>query len=38
MRNRLENLQKIPEYNLHWYGKEVEQSGRKLGHLTIKNN
>ncbi len=31
---RLEDLRNIPGLNLHWYGKEDEKKGRKLGHVT----
>jgi len=36
---RLDKLRAIPELNVHWYEKEVEKKGRKLGHVTylLKN-
>ena len=37
---RLDDLRGIPGLNLHWYGKEEEKKGRKLGHVTylLNNN
>jgi len=36
---RLDNLRGIPGLNVHWYEKEEEKKGRKLGHVTyILNN
>ncbi len=36
---RLDNLRAIPSLNVHWYEKEEEKKGRKLGHVTylLKN-
>ncbi len=36
---RLSDLSSIPGLNLHWYEKEEEKKGRKLGHVTylLKN-
>ena len=36
---RLEDLRSIPGLNVHWYEKEEEKKGRKLGHVTylLKN-
>ncbi|WP_413677636.1 5-(carboxyamino)imidazole ribonucleotide synthase [Prochlorococcus sp. MIT 0916] len=36
---RLEKLRDIPGLNVHWYEKEEEKTGRKLGHVTylLKN-
>ena len=31
---RLDDLRKIPGLNIHWYEKEDENKGRKLGHVT----
>ena len=31
---RLDELRAIPGLNLHWYEKEEEKKGRKLGHVT----
>ena len=31
---RLANLRGIPGLNIHWYEKEEEKKGRKLGHVT----
>ena len=31
---RLANLRSIPGLNIHWYEKEEEKKGRKLGHVT----
>ena len=36
---RLDDLRGIPGVNVHWYEKEEEKKGRKLGHVTyILNN
>jgi len=35
---RLDDLRGIPGLNLHWYGKEEEKKGRKLGHVTYLLN
>ncbi len=35
---RLDNLRTIPGVNLHWYEKEEEKKGRKLGHVTYLLN
>ena len=35
---RLNKIRKINGSHLHWYGKEVEKRGRKLGHVTILLN
>ena len=35
---RLENLRDIPGLNVHWYEKEEEKKGRKLGHVTYLLN
>ena len=35
---RLDNLRAIPGLNVHWYGKEEEKKGRKLGHVTYLLN
>ena len=35
---RLEELSKIPGLNVHWYEKEQEKKGRKLGHVTYLLN
>ncbi len=32
---RLKNLERCEWLNLHWYGKERETPGRKLGHVTV---
>lgn len=32
---RLKALQANPRFHLHWYGKEDESPGRKLGHVTV---
>jgi 5-(carboxyamino)imidazole ribonucleotide synthase len=31
---RLDDLRSIPGLNIHWYEKEEEKKGRKLGHVT----
>ena len=31
---RLDDLRGIPGLNIHWYEKEAEKKGRKLGHVT----
>ena len=31
---RLSDLRAIPGLNVHWYQKEEEKKGRKLGHVT----
>ncbi len=31
---RLEDLRKLENTHLHWYGKDSERPGRKLGHVT----
>ena len=35
---RLDNLRGIPGLNVHWYEKEKEKKGRKLGHVTYLLN
>ena len=35
---RLDNLRAIPGLNVHWYEKEEEKKGRKLGHVTYLLN
>ena len=35
---RLDNLRGIPGLNVHWYEKEEEKRGRKLGHVTYLLN
>ena len=35
---RLNNLRGIPGLNVHWYEKEEEKKGRKLGHVTYLLN
>ena len=35
---RLDNLSSIPGLNVHWYEKEEEKKGRKLGHVTYLLN
>ena len=35
---RLEDLRGIPGLNVHWYEKEEEKKGRKLGHVTYLLN
>ena len=35
---RLDDLRGIPGLNVHWYGKEEEKKGRKLGHVTYLLN
>ena len=35
---RLDNLRAIPGVHLHWYEKEEEKKGRKLGHVTYLLN
>lgn len=35
---RLDNLRDIPGLNVHWYEKEEEKKGRKLGHVTYLLN
>ena len=39
LNQRLEDLRSIPGVNVHWYEKEQEKKGRKLGHVTyiLKN-
>ncbi len=38
LNRRLENLRNIPGLNVHWYEKEDEKKGRKLGHVTYLLN
>jgi len=39
LKKRLDDLRGIPGANVHWYEKEEEKKGRKLGHVTyILNN
>jgi len=39
LKKRLDDLRCIPGANVHWYEKEEEKKGRKLGHVTyILNN
>ena len=35
---RLDELRAIPGLNVHWYEKEEEKKGRKLGHVTYLLN
>ncbi len=35
---RLDDLRRIPGLNVHWYEKEEEKKGRKLGHVTYLLN
>ncbi len=35
---RLGKLRNIEEAHLHWYEKEQEKPGRKLGHVTVLLN
>ena len=35
---RLDDLRGIPGLNVHWYEKEEEKKGRKLGHVTYLLN
>ena len=35
---RFDNLRSIPGLNVHWYKKEEEKKGRKLGHVTYLLN
>ena len=35
---RLDDLRSIPGLNVHWYEKEEEKKGRKLGHVTYLLN
>ena len=35
---RLDDLRSIPDVNVHWYEKEEEKKGRKLGHVTYLFN
>jgi 5-(carboxyamino)imidazole ribonucleotide synthase len=35
---RLDDLRAVPGLNLHWYEKEEESEGRKLGHVTYLLN
>ena len=35
---RLDELRGIPGVNIHWYEKEEEKKGRKLGHVTYLLN
>ena len=35
---RLDDLKAIPGLNIHWYKKEEEKKGRKLGHVTYLLN
>ena len=35
---RLDDLKSIPGLNVHWYEKEEEKKGRKLGHVTYLLN
>ena len=35
LEERLAALRAVPSVHLHWYGKEGESPGRKLGHVTI---
>lgn len=39
LNQRLDKLRSIPGLNVHWYEKEEEKQGRKLGHVTylLKN-
>ena len=32
---RLTSLRQLPDATLHWYGKNPESPGRKLGHITV---
>ncbi len=34
LKQRLDDLRSIPGMNVHWYEKEEEKKGRKLGHVT----
>ncbi len=38
LNQRLEDLKAIPGLNIHWYEKEEEKKGRKLGHVTYLLN
>ena len=38
LEKRLNDLRNIPGLNVHWYEKEVEKKGRKLGHVTYLSN
>ncbi|MAR08312.1 MAG: 5-(carboxyamino)imidazole ribonucleotide synthase [Cyanobium sp. NAT70] len=35
LNERLQALSELPETHLHWYGKDPETPGRKLGHVTV---
>ncbi len=35
LETRLNRLRSHEKFNLHWYGKELETPGRKLGHITV---
>ena len=35
---RVDDLRAIPGLNVHWYEKEEEKKGRKLGHVTYLLN
>lgn len=35
LKERMRNSLKIPGCSMHWYGKEENKTGRKMGHLTI---
>jgi len=38
LNQRLDDLRAIPGLNVHWYEKEEEKKGRKLGHVTYLLN
>ena len=38
LNQRLDDLRGIPGLNVHWYEKEIEKKGRKLGHVTYLLN
>ena len=38
LKQRLEDLRSIPGLHVHWYEKEEEKKGRKLGHVTYLLN
>ena len=38
LNQRLDDLRSIPGVNVHWYEKEEEKKGRKLGHVTYLLN
>jgi 5-(carboxyamino)imidazole ribonucleotide synthase len=35
---RLSRLRSVDQFHVHWYGKDIETPGRKLGHVTVLLN